>query len=134
MLADREIFCLIEKNNHSQLSASRCKPVQVRGGDRNQGLRLSYVNLTLSANLNELIDSRSAPRCHFLLLASQIRDPLTRPNVLAGFQLAESGSVPFLEALSQRAATEGDTWFAEKLAKHASDETGTVKSCPETAQ
>ena len=54
--------------------------------------------------------------------ASQIRDPLTRPNVLAGFHLAESGSVPFLEALSQRAATEGDTWLAEKLAKHASDE------------
>ncbi len=55
--------------------------------------------------------------------ASQIRDPLTRPNVLAGFQLAESGSVPFLESLSQRAAAEGDTWLAEKLAKHASDET-----------
>jgi rubrerythrin len=55
--------------------------------------------------------------------ASQIRDPLTRPNVLAGFQLAESGSVPFLEALSQRAAAEGDTWLAEKLAKHAADET-----------
>jgi hypothetical protein len=32
--------------------------------------------------------------------ACQIRDPLTRPNVLAGFQLAESGSVPFLEAFS----------------------------------
>lgn len=56
------------------------------------------------------------------MLASQIRDPLTRPNVLAGFQLAESGAVPFLEALSQRAAAEGDTWLAEKLAKHASDE------------
>jgi len=55
--------------------------------------------------------------------ACQIRDPLTRPNVLAGFQLAESGSVPFLETLSQRAAAEGDTWLAEKLAKHASDET-----------
>ena len=54
--------------------------------------------------------------------ASQIRDPQTRPNVLAGFQLAESGSVPFLEALSQRAAAEGDAWLAEKLAKHASDE------------
>lgn len=54
--------------------------------------------------------------------ATQIRDPLTRPNVLAGFQLAESGSVPFLEALSQRAAAEGDTWLAEKLAKHAADE------------
>lgn len=54
--------------------------------------------------------------------ASQIRDPQTRPNVLAGFQLAESGSVPFLESLSQRAAAEGDTWLAEKLAKHASDE------------
>lgn len=54
--------------------------------------------------------------------ASQIRDPQTRPNVLAGFQLAESGSVPFLETLGQRAATEGDTWLAEKLAKHAADE------------
>jgi len=54
--------------------------------------------------------------------ASQIRDPLTRPNVIAGFQLAESGSVPFLQALSDRAAAEGDTWLAEKLARHASDE------------
>ena len=54
--------------------------------------------------------------------ARQIRDPLTRPNVLAGFQLAESGSVPFLQALSDRAAAEGDTWLAEKLARHASDE------------
>jgi rubrerythrin len=54
--------------------------------------------------------------------ASQIRDPQTRPNVLAGFQLAESGSVPFLETLSQRAAAEGDAWLAEKLALHASDE------------
>ncbi len=57
------------------------------------------------------------------IYSSQIRDPLTRPNVLAGFQLAESGSVPFLEALSRRAATEGDAWLAEKLVKHASDET-----------
>ncbi|MBE9192273.1 ferritin-like domain-containing protein [Gloeocapsopsis crepidinum LEGE 06123] len=55
--------------------------------------------------------------------AQQIRDPLTRPNVLAGFQLAESGSVPFLEALSKRAAAEGDSWLAEKLKKHAADET-----------
>ena len=55
--------------------------------------------------------------------ALQIRDLKTRPNVLAGFQLAESGSVPFLTKLSDRAAAEGDTWLAEKLAKHASDET-----------
>ncbi|MBW4423737.1 MAG: ferritin-like domain-containing protein [Nostoc desertorum CM1-VF14] len=55
--------------------------------------------------------------------AAQIRDFKTRPNILAGFQLAESGSVPFLSALSDRAAAEGDTWLAEKLAKHASDET-----------
>ena len=54
--------------------------------------------------------------------ASQIRDPKTRPNVLAGFQLAESGSVSFLKALSERAASEGDTWLSEKLARHASDE------------
>ncbi len=56
------------------------------------------------------------------MTACQIRDPLTRPNILAGFQLAESGSVPFLEALSQRAKAEGDEWLAKKLAKHASDE------------
>jgi rubrerythrin len=54
--------------------------------------------------------------------ASTLRDPKTRPNVLAGFHLAESGSVPFLKTLSERAASEGDTWLAEKLARHASDE------------
>ncbi|WP_017721316.1 ferritin-like domain-containing protein [Kamptonema formosum] len=54
--------------------------------------------------------------------ARNLRDPLTRPNTLAGLQLAESGSVPFLEALSQRAAREGDTWLAEKLERHAADE------------
>jgi hypothetical protein len=56
------------------------------------------------------------------ITAANLRDPKTRPNLLAGFQLAESGSVPFLEALSQRAASEGDTWLAEKLAAHAQDE------------
>jgi rubrerythrin len=55
--------------------------------------------------------------------ALQIRDTKTRPNVLAGFQLAESGSVPFLAALSERAAAEGDVWLAEKLAAHSADET-----------
>lgn len=54
--------------------------------------------------------------------ARNLRDPLTRPNTLAGLQLAESGSVPFLEALSQRAAAEGDGWLAEKLTRHAADE------------
>jgi hypothetical protein len=54
--------------------------------------------------------------------ASNLRDPKTRPNTLAGLQLAESGSVPFLKTLSERAASEGDTWLAEKLARHASDE------------
>lgn len=56
------------------------------------------------------------------ITAKNIRDPQTRPNVLAGFQLAESGSVPFLEALSQRAAAEGDEWLAERLDRHAQDE------------
>jgi rubrerythrin len=56
------------------------------------------------------------------ITASTIRDPQTRPNLLAGFQLAESGSVPFLEALSQRAAAEGDEWLADKLSRHAQDE------------
>jgi rubrerythrin len=55
--------------------------------------------------------------------AAQIRDSKTRPNVLAGFQLAESGSVPFLTKLSERAVAEGDRWLAEKLVKHAADET-----------
>ncbi|WP_041391843.1 hypothetical protein [Pleurocapsa sp. PCC 7327] len=54
--------------------------------------------------------------------ARHLRDPLTRPNFLAAFQLAESGSVPFLEALRKRAQAEGDEWLAEKLARHASDE------------
>ncbi|GET38980.1 hypothetical protein L8106_26682 [Microseira wollei NIES-4236] len=56
------------------------------------------------------------------ILARQLRDPLTRPNILAGYQLAESGSVPFLEALRDRAANEGDTWLADRLTRHAADE------------
>jgi rubrerythrin len=56
------------------------------------------------------------------ITARNLRDLRTRPDMLAGFQLAESGSVPFLQALQQRAAAEGDTWLAEKLAKHAQDE------------
>ncbi len=54
--------------------------------------------------------------------ASSIRDSRTRPNILAGFQLAESGSVPFLEALRDRAIAEGDEWLAERLGRHAQDE------------
>ena len=56
------------------------------------------------------------------ILSSGIRDRQTRPNLLAGFQMAESGSVPFLQALSDRAAAEGETWLAERLDRHASDE------------
>jgi rubrerythrin len=56
------------------------------------------------------------------LLSSQIRDVKTCPNVLAGFYLAESGSVPFLTQLRDRAAAEGEVWLAEKLTHHASDE------------
>lgn len=54
--------------------------------------------------------------------ARSIRDPQTRPDVLAGFQLAESGSVPFLEALRDRAQAEGNAWLAERLDRHAADE------------
>lgn len=54
--------------------------------------------------------------------ARNIRDSLTRPNTLAAFQLAESGSVPFLTSLSERAAAEGDSWLAQMLALHAADE------------
>lgn len=56
------------------------------------------------------------------ILASQLRDAKTRPNVLAGFYLAESGSVPFLTKLRDRAEAEGDLWLADKLTKHANDE------------
>lgn len=56
------------------------------------------------------------------LLSSQIRDAQTRPNVLAGFYFAESGSVPFLTKLRDRAQAEGDTWLAEQLTRHANDE------------
>lgn len=56
------------------------------------------------------------------ITARNLRDRKTCPDLLAGFQLAESGSVPFLQALSQRAETEGDLWLAEKLARHAQDE------------
>ena len=56
------------------------------------------------------------------ILASRIRDPQTRPNTLAGFQMAESGAVPFLTKLAERASAEGDTWLAKKLEIHANDE------------
>ena len=56
------------------------------------------------------------------IFASRLRDPQTRPNALAGFQMAESGAVPFLRKLAERAASEGDIWLAEKLTIHAADE------------
>ncbi len=56
------------------------------------------------------------------LLAVTLRDPQTRPMMLAGLQLAESGSVPLLEALRDRASREGDTWLADRLQRHADDE------------
>ncbi len=54
--------------------------------------------------------------------ARNLRDLQTRPDLLAGYQMAESGSVPFLEALKQRASDEGDEWLAAKLERHAADE------------
>lgn len=56
------------------------------------------------------------------IMARGMRDAQTRPNLLAGFQLAESGSVPFLEKMRDRALSEGDTWLAEQLTRHAADE------------
>lgn len=56
------------------------------------------------------------------ITARNLRDTQTRPNLLAGFQLAESGSVPFLEKLRDRALAEGDIWLAEQLGRHANDE------------
>ncbi len=56
------------------------------------------------------------------ITARNMRDAQSRPNTLASLQLAEAGSVPYLEALSTRAISEGDTWLAERLNRHASDE------------
>jgi rubrerythrin len=56
------------------------------------------------------------------ITARNLCDRQTRPDMLAGFQLAESGSVPFLEALRDRATREGNLWLAEKLDIHAQDE------------
>jgi len=56
------------------------------------------------------------------VMGRNMRDRQTRPDLLAGLQMAESGSVPFLEALSQRAIAEGDLWLADKLKTHAQDE------------
>jgi rubrerythrin len=56
------------------------------------------------------------------ITARNLRDLQTRPDMLAGYQLAESGSVPFLQALKERAIAEGDNWLAEKLDRHAQDE------------
>lgn len=56
------------------------------------------------------------------IMSSGMRDPKTRPNLLAGFQMAESGAVPFLQALRDRAQAEGETWLSERLDKHANDE------------
>lgn len=56
------------------------------------------------------------------LAAYLIRDPLSRPQALAEAELAESGSVPYFQALSDRAAAEGDSWLSERLASHAADE------------
>ena len=59
--------------------------------------------------------------------ARSLRDLKTRPNVLAGFHLAESGSVPFLQALRDRAQSEGNSWLAERLVMLLMSG-GTVKS------
>jgi len=56
------------------------------------------------------------------ITARSLRDPLTRPDVLAGFQLAEAGAVPFLTTLKERAIAEGNNWLSDRLARHAEDE------------
>jgi rubrerythrin len=56
------------------------------------------------------------------IIGRNMRDRQTRPDMLAGLQLAESGSVPFLEKLAQRAIAENDAWLADKLTAHAQDE------------
>ncbi|MEM6714283.1 MAG: ferritin-like domain-containing protein [Cyanobacteria bacterium P01_D01_bin.6] len=56
------------------------------------------------------------------LLANQVRDAQQCPHVLAGFYFAESGSVPFLTKLRDRAQAEGDIWLAKQLTRHANEE------------
>jgi rubrerythrin len=56
------------------------------------------------------------------LQARHMSDPQIRPDALAAYCLTEGGAVPYLEALSRRAADEGDSWLAESLYKHAQDE------------
>jgi rubrerythrin len=56
------------------------------------------------------------------LQARHMSDPQIRPDAVAAYCLTEGGAVPYLEALSKRAATEGDSWLAESLYKHAQDE------------
>lgn len=51
-------------------------------------------------------------------LASQICDPLTRPNILATFYLSESSSVPYLEAVKERAKSEKNQWLVAHLEDH----------------
>jgi len=74
--------------------------------------------MNLSTQLLHILGSGASA----YISARNMRDLQTRPNTLAALQMAESGSVPFLEALSARAAAEGDTWLAERLARHATDE------------
>jgi rubrerythrin len=51
-------------------------------------------------------------------LANQIRDPLTRPNILATFYLLESSSVPYLEGIKERAKREKKQWLVAHLENH----------------
>ena len=62
-----------------------------------------------------------AQRHIFWLVECEI--PQTRPNTLAGFQMAESGAVPFLTTLAERAKAEGDNWLAEKTDNSCSGRT-----------
>ncbi len=74
--------------------------------------------MNLSTQLLHILGSGASA----YISARNMRDLQTRPNTLAALQMAESGSVPFLEALSARAAAEGNPWLAERLARHATDE------------
>ncbi|MFB2891533.1 ferritin-like domain-containing protein [Aerosakkonemataceae cyanobacterium BLCC-F50] len=74
--------------------------------------------MNFTTNILHILTSSAAA----FVTSRNMRDSLTRPSMLAGLQLSESGAVPFLEKLSQRATAEGNTWLAEKLARHAADE------------
>jgi len=112
------IFCLIEKNNLPSIRLKvQTSNFQDWGGRTGKsGIKIKLCKPHTQRRCNELIDSFCTWWGAISYFSqSNARSP-NRPNVLAGFQLAESGSVRFWKP-SQRAATEAMHPAAEKTRK-----------------